>query len=75
LPGPAPEFFFAPEAMRAHGRELQRLYAEGWATFAPVLERTLRIERVTGGADVARVYRELLDGRADPAVGFVAAAA
>jgi hypothetical protein len=72
MPGPAPEFFFAPDAMRAHGHELQRLYARGWATFAPVLERALRIDRVAGGAGVERVYRDLLDGRADPAVGFVA---
>ena len=74
-PGPAPEFFFAPQAMAAHGRELVEHFAAGWATLAPVLADHLRIERVRGADELLRVYRELLDGRADPAAGFIASLA
>jgi hypothetical protein len=38
---------------------------------APVAARTMRIERVAGGEELVRVYRDLLAGRADPAVGYV----
>ena len=72
LPGPAPEFFFAPTEMARRGRELGRRYAEAWREFAPVAERAMRIERVTSGDALVRVYRELLEGRTDPAVGHVA---
>lgn len=72
LPGPAPEFFFAPDEMTRRGPELAHRYAEAWQAFAPVAARTMRIERVGDGPELVRVYRELLDGRADPAVGYVA---
>ncbi len=32
----------------------------------------MRIERVIGGDGLVRVYRDLPEGRADPAVGHVA---
>jgi uncharacterized protein DUF2855 len=71
LPGPVPEFFFAPDEMVRRGRELARRYAVAWQEFARVVERTMRIERVTDGDQLVHVYRELLDGRTDPAVGYV----
>jgi hypothetical protein len=71
LPGPLPEFFFAPDEMVRRGRELARRYVVAWQEFAPVVARTMRIERVTDGDQLVRVYRELLDGRVDPAVGYV----
>jgi len=71
LPRPVPEFFFAPDEMVRRGPELARRYAVAWQEFAPVVERTMRIERVTDGDELVRVYRELLDGRTDPAVGYV----
>lgn len=75
LPGPAPEFFFAPDVMAARGRELLPRFATGWTTLAPVLRRALRIERVAGEDEVVRVYRDLLTGRADPSAGYVASLA
>jgi hypothetical protein len=72
LPGPVPELFFAPDEMVRRGRELVDQYAEAWRGFAPVAGRTMHIERVTGGGELVRVYRDLLEGRADPAVGYVA---
>jgi Protein of unknown function (DUF2855) len=71
LPGPVPEFFFAPDEMVSRGRELARRYAVAWQEFAPVVERTMRIERITDGDELVRVYRQLIDGRVDPAVGHV----
>jgi hypothetical protein len=71
VPGPVPEFFFAPAEMVRRGRELARRYAVAWHEFAPVVERAMRIERVTDGDELVRVYRELLDGRTNPAVGYV----
>jgi hypothetical protein len=43
-----------------------------WQEFAPVVEQTMRIERITDGDELVRVYRELVGGRIDPAVGHVA---
>lgn len=71
VPGPAPEFFFAPAEMARRGRELGQLYAMAWERFAPVAERTVRIERVTDGGGLVRLYRALLAGEADPAAGYV----
>jgi hypothetical protein len=71
LPGPAAEFFFAPDEMARRGRELGQRYAAAWREFAHVAKRTMRIERVTDGAELVRIYRDLLEGRADPAVGYV----
>ncbi len=70
MPGPEPEFFFAPDLMAARGRDLLRRYAEAWPGFTAVLDRALRIERVPAG-DLVRVYRAMLEGGADPAVGYV----
>jgi hypothetical protein len=71
LSGPAAEFFFAPDEMARRGRELGQRYAAAWREFAHVAKRTMRIERVTNGAQLVRIYRDLLEGRADPAVGYV----
>jgi hypothetical protein len=71
LPGPAPAFFFAPDAIATRGQALMRAYARAWPGFAAVLTTALRIERVTAGDDLVRVYRALLDGEADPALGYV----
>jgi hypothetical protein len=69
--GPELEFFFAPDEIVRQGREFGQRYAEAWRDFAPVAARALRIERVTDGAQLVRVYRDLLDGRADPAAGYI----
>jgi hypothetical protein len=71
-PGPVVEFFFAPDEIVRRGRELGLRYAQAWPDFAPVAERTMRIERITDGDELVHVYRDLLEGRADPAVGYVA---
>ena len=72
LPGPVPEFFFAPNEMLRRGPDLGPRYADAWRDFAPVVRRTMRIEGITDGHALVRVYRALLEGRTDPAVGYVA---
>lgn len=71
LPGPAPEFFFAPTEIARRGRELGRLYAAAWERFAPIAEQAVRIERVTDGSQLVDLYLALLGGAADPAAGYV----
>ncbi len=70
-PEPGSEFFFAPDELARHGREFGRVYAAAWQHFAPVAERALHVERIMGGDELVRIYRDLLSGRADPAVGYV----
>ena len=71
-PGPKAEFFFAPDEMVRRGPGLGAAYAEAWSSFAPIAERTLRIERVNGAEQVAAFWGELAAGRADPAAAYVA---
>jgi hypothetical protein len=71
IPGPKPEFFFAPDEIPKRGAELARRYAEAWPAFAPVVERAMRIERIGDGHELERVWRALVAGRADPAAGYV----
>lgn len=76
LPGPAPEFFFAPSriAQRTADWGADGLAArrdEAWAAYARWTEGWLRIERGVGAEAVESVYRSLLEGGADPAVGHV----
>jgi len=71
LPGPAREFFFAPDEIARRGPDLGHQYRVAWQRFVPVLGRALRIERITSGDDLLRVYRDLLEGRTDPALGCV----
>jgi hypothetical protein len=76
LPGPSPEFFFAPSRIARRTADwgadgLASRRDEAWAAYARWTEGWLRIERGVGAGAVESVYRSLLDGRADPAVGHV----
>jgi hypothetical protein len=76
LPGPQPEFFFAPDHVRRRssdwGREeLDRRVADAWLPFAEWATSWLEIVRGVGPDAVQAAYLELLDGRTDPSVGHV----
>jgi hypothetical protein len=76
LPGPQPQFFFAPDHVQRRsadwGREeLDRRVAEAWLPFAEWASGWLQIVRGEGAAAVEAAYLELLDGRTDPAVGHI----
>ncbi|HSL56943.1 MAG TPA: DUF2855 family protein [Acidimicrobiales bacterium] len=76
LRGPTPQFFFAPTQISKRtsewGRdELDRRLDEAWVAYATWTDEWIRFEHGAGPEAVERVYRELLDNRADPTVGFV----
>lgn len=76
LPGPTPTFFFAPDRIQQRAREwggaeLQNRIAAALKGFIAGVDRWMRVERGRGAADVERVYRMMLDGKVDPAVGHV----
>jgi hypothetical protein len=76
LPGPAPEFFFAPSVAERLATELgpaefQRRIGTDWLGFLEPLGAILEIEEDGGAEAVERVYRSFLDGTADPRKGHV----
>jgi hypothetical protein len=76
LPGPTPEFFFAPahiERLTAElgAAELQRRMGEASAGFFARAGAYMEIERDEGPGAVERVWRSLVDGDADPRRGYV----
>jgi len=76
LPGPTPTFFFAPSQLDKRTAdwgpaELQRRLGEAWRRFVTFTGRWLEVVRGSGPAAVERVYREVLEGRAQPAQGHV----
>ena len=76
LPGPKPEFFFAPAQSAKRTKEWG---AQAFATrvdtaFNSLIDRTdewLTVEHRLGPDGIEATYRDLLEGRADPATGFV----
>lgn len=76
LPGPAPEFFFAPTQIAKRtqdwGRdELERRMGEAWDTYADWAASWLAVSRVVGAEAVRDLFGQLLDGHVDPRLGFV----
>lgn len=76
LAGPEPAFFFAPTqlAKRADDwgqAELDRRIADAWTDYGPWAASWLRFEHAHGTDALAATFLELLDNRADPAVGHI----
>ena len=76
LPGPAPEFFFAPgqRAKRVEdwgAAELDARIDRAYRSLVDHSSRWLRVEHRQGAAGIEATYTELLDGSADPAAGFI----
>jgi Protein of unknown function (DUF2855) len=76
LPGPAPEFFFAPTQVAKHTVEwgqaaLDRKVGDAWRAFVAWTDGWLELRDVRGPEAVERTYHELLAGNADPRVGYV----
>jgi hypothetical protein len=75
LPGPEPKFFFAPDQVRRRtadwGRDgLDSRFAEAWGPFVDWADGWLEVVRREGPEAVKSAYLELLEGRADPSVGY-----
>ena len=76
LPGPSPEFFFAPGQIAKRNEEwgrgeLDRRIAEAWHGYAGWAGAWVDFRDVRGPDAVTEVYRELLGGCPDPRAGFV----
>jgi len=78
LAGPNPVFFFAPDRLRKRTEDwgpdgINERLAESWTPYVEWTRDWLQVEHGSGPEDVERIYRELLDGKSDPAVGHVLA--
>lgn len=76
LPGATPEFFFAPaqSAKRSEewgADELARRTADAFLALLDGTDRWLSVAHRLGPDGVEATYRDLLEGRADPATGFI----
>ncbi len=76
LAGPAPTFFFAPTRLQKRTEDwgaegLNQRLADAWRPYVEWARGWLRVEHGSGPEDVERIYREVLDGKSDPAVGHV----
>jgi NADPH:quinone reductase-like Zn-dependent oxidoreductase len=76
LPGPKPEFFFAPGQIQKRAAdwgpaELQRKLGKAWSGFRAFSEGWLQVQRGSGREAVERVYHDTLAGRTEPRHGHV----
>ncbi|HMF04788.1 MAG TPA: DUF2855 family protein, partial [Acidimicrobiia bacterium] len=75
-PGGAPTFFFAPDQVVKRTKEWGRAglddrVAEAWRRYVEFAAGWLDIRRSVGPEAVTTTYLELVDGRVDPALGYV----
>jgi hypothetical protein len=76
LPGPKPEFFFAPAQIVKRSKEwgpqgLATRIATAWTRFCDASDAWLHVVRGSGRDAVLRTYQDVLAGRAQPADGHV----
>lgn len=77
LPGPAPEFFFAPTQIAKRTKEwgadgLAERMSAAWNVFADWADGWLTFDHVVGADAVVAAFGDLAGGRANPRTGFVA---
>jgi hypothetical protein len=76
LPGPHPTFFFAPDRIVSRTADwgpdgLDDRLTAAWLPFVEASGEWLEVVRGAGPEAVERVYREVLDDQADPAIANV----
>jgi hypothetical protein len=76
LPGPKPTLFFAPDHIKRRGQDwgpggIERRTGEAWTKFIPSVDRWMKIVEGKGRAEVERVYRDMLSGKAKPEEGHM----
>jgi len=80
LPGPRPTLFFAPAQIKKRmadwgPAEMQKRIAAAWKAFLGAVcspsQGWMKVVRGKGAADIERVYRAMLDGRAKPDEGHI----
>ncbi len=78
LPGPQPEFFFAPGYIAQRTAEwgsggLEKRFAPSWEAFTEEAGGWIAVEYSVGPAALARIYETVRSGAADPATGHIVA--
>lgn len=76
FPGPRPTLFFAPSQVEKRigdwgAAGLQQRMGQAWMEFLPKAHGWIAVERLGGRDAIERVYRDTLEGRADPKKGYV----
>jgi hypothetical protein len=76
LPGPVPEFFFAPDRVVVRMKDwgpdgFQARVDESRKPFAAAAEGWLRVVTRSGPVEVEQAYRDTLDGRTGPDQGLI----
>ncbi len=76
LPGPTPEFFFAPAQVAKRvqewgNEELQARIMSAYGRMVDHSDGWLRIEHRQGPDGIEATFRDLIEGRANPTSGFV----
>ncbi len=76
LPGPRPEFFFAPAQIKKRATEwgpaeLQSRMGKAWMGFLPMLATSMTIIESRGADAVKQTYLTILDGKAGPQEGHI----
>lgn len=76
LPGPEPEFFFAPTQIQKRAQDwgpggIEHRFAEAWRAFLPSVTGWMKVARGSGPAAVEAVYRDMLEGKVDPRQGHI----
>jgi hypothetical protein len=76
LPGPQPEFFFAPGRIVKRTQDwgaggLQDRLGSSWRTFAAFSNQWMKVRRHVSPEALERVYQEVLSGALDPSDGHI----
>ena len=76
LPGPKPEFFFAPARIVKRTSDwgssgLQERLGSAWTNFAAFSDQWMNVKRHRGPEALERVYLDVLNGHIDPSDGHV----
>eukprot|EP00127_Corallochytrium_limacisporum_P001644 Clim_evm2s74 gene=Clim_evmTU2s74 len=77
LPGPKPLLFFAPAQAQKRNQEwgpeqFQRKTGADWAQFVNDAGRWMQVKRIQGPENVSKLFDDLLVGKVDPKLGYVA---
>ncbi|HVT34065.1 MAG TPA: DUF2855 family protein, partial [Nevskiaceae bacterium] len=76
LPGPKPQFFFAPDRIRKRAQDwgpggIETRFADAWRALLPSVAGWLQVTHARGATEIEASYRDVLEGRAQPQQGHI----
>ncbi|MDO8288244.1 MAG: DUF2855 family protein [Parvibaculum sp.] len=76
LPGPKPEFFFAPTQIAKRTKDwgpggIDERLGKSWVNFLGSVGTWMKVVHGKGGSDIARTYVAMLDGKVSPSEGHI----